>query len=275
MARTNAHSCILRGPCKTADDPTVCTRLCPHFIALHGASGAGGRVSAANIPSDYRHVTIATSVARRDQAAAYVKVDAYVATFDRQFDESAGAVGPEAADRRIKSLYLFSREPGTGKTTTAAAIANAYLIVHYIGSLQRNRRPLERPVYFLDVNEWQTLFNRFNRPRVPDHIAEPASAAYYRAMEAAMSAPFAVLDDIGVRDASDAFRGDLHAIINHRVTNRMPTVYTSNVPIMSYEENGVRVDGLDRIFDARLADRVRDQCAVVPFVGESKRGMRK
>jgi DNA replication protein DnaC len=267
---TNASSCILRDPCLAAIDPTVCTRLCPHFIALHGASGTGGRVGAAGIPSDYRHVTVATSVARRDQAAAYAIVDRYIATFDRQFE-------PEAADRRIKSLYLYSREPGTGKTTTAAAIANAYLIVHYIGSLQRNRRPLERPVFFLDVNEWQTLFNRFNRPRVPDYIAEPASAAYYRAMEAAMSAPFAVLDDIGVRDATDAFRGDLHAIINARVTNRMPTVYTSNVPIKTYkdEETHEVVYGLDEIFDARLADRVRDQCAVVPFVGESKRGMRK
>ncbi|MBR8661179.1 DNA replication protein [Brevibacillus sp. NL20B1] len=265
---------MLREPCRSATDPTVCTRLCPHFIALHGASGAGGRVSAANIPSDYRQVTVATSVVRASQPEVYHLLTerirgnpSYIETFERQFSD-------DPTDR-IKSLYLYSREPGTGKTTTAAAIANAYMIVHYIGSLQRNRRPLERPVYFLDVNEWQTLFNRFNRPRVPDHIAEPASAAYYRAMEAAMSAPFAVLDDIGVRDASDAFRGDLHAIINHRVTNRMPTVYTSNVPIMSYEENGVRVDGLDRIFDARLADRVRDQCAVVPFVGESKRGMRK
>ncbi|WNF08387.1 DNA replication protein [Brevibacillus borstelensis] len=227
-------------------------------MAVHGASGTGGRVAAASIPADYRHVTVATSVAREDQSKAYAIVDAYVATFERQFDES-----PQTD--RIKSLYLYSAAPGTGKTTTAAAISNTYLIAHYIGSLQRNRRPLERPVYFLDVNEWQTLFNAFNRPRVPDHIAEPASAAYYRAMEAAKAAPFAVLDDIGVRDATEAFRGDLHAIVNHRVTNRLPTVYTSNVMI----------DELAQVFDARLADRVRDQCAVILFVGESKRGMRK
>lgn len=263
---TNANSCILRDPCRTSTDPAVCTRLCPHFIAVHGASGTGGRTSAASIPADYRQVTVANSVARADQAKAYAIVDAYVATFERQFDSDA---------ERIKSLYLHSLATGTGKTTTAAAIANTYLVRHYIGSLQRNRRPLSRPVYFLDVNEWQTCFAQFNRPRVPDHIAEPASAAYYRAMEAVKAAPFAVLDDIGVRDATEAFRGDLHAIINHRVTNRMPTVYTSNVPIASSEQGGVRVDGLDRIFDARLADRVRDQCAVVPFVGESKRGMRK
>lgn len=220
-------------------------------------------MSAANIPADYRQVTVANSVARVDQAKAYVIVEAYTDTFDRMFgeitDEETGEI------KRIKSLYLYSLATGTGKTTTAAAIANTYLIRHYIGSLQRNRRPLNRPVYFLDVNDWQTDFNAFNRPRVPDHIAEPASEAYYRAMEYAKTAPFVVMDDIGVRDASDAFRGDLHAVINHRVTNRMPTVYTSNVTI----------DELADVFDKRLADRVRDQCAVVPFVGESKRGMLK
>lgn len=213
-------------------------------------------MSAANIPSDYRHVTIATSVARRDQAAAYVKVDAYVATFERQFSD-------DPADR-IKSLYLYSREPGTGKTTTAAAIANAYLIAHYIGSLQRNRRPLERPVYFLDVNEWQTLFNRISLS-VGDDAKKAVSDEFQRRMDLAMYTPFVVLDDIGIRNATEAFRSYMHAIINARVTNRLPTVYTSNVPI----------EELAQVFDARLADRVRDQCAVVPFVGESKRGMRK
>ncbi|MGE7271412.1 ATP-binding protein [Brevibacillus panacihumi] len=255
--QTNAAACILRDPCRTSTDPTVCTRLCPHFIAVHGASGTGGRVAAAAIPADYRQVTVANSVARAEQAKAYAIVDAYVATFDRMFSD-----GPDAD--RIKSLYLYSREPGTGKTTTAAAIANTYLVRHYIGSLQRNRRPLERPVYFLDVNEWQTLFNRITLS-VGDGAKKSVSDEFQRRMDNAMYAPFAVIDDVGVRSATEAFRSYMHAVINHRVTNRLPTVYTSNVPI----------EELAQVFDARLADRVWDQCAVVPFVGESKRGMRR
>src|SRR5699024_9645367 len=124
--------------------------------------------------------------------------------------------------------------------------------------------PQQTPAIFLDVNEWQTIYNEINRPRVPDHIAEPASAKYYREMERARTAPFAVYDDIGVREASEGFRGDLHAIINHRTTNGLPTVFTSNLPI----------EDMAQVFDERLYDRMRDMCAVIHFDGESKRGMR-
>ncbi|WPS88790.1 ATP-binding protein [Brevibacillus halotolerans] len=256
---TNAPNCILREPCRHATDTTACTRLCPSFIAMHGASGKGGRVAAACIPSDYAHVTVETAPPRVDQRSIYTNIERYITTFIRQFNEVS------EPSERIKSLYLFSYEPGTGKTTTAAAIANAYLTTHYIGSIQRGLQPLQRPVFFLDVNEWQTLFNQFNRPKVPDHIAEPASGKYYEWMKHAMNVPFVVLDDIGVRDATEAFRGDLHTIINHRVTNRMPTVYTSNI----------QMDELADVFDKRLADRVREQCAQLEFYGESKRGMRR
>jgi DNA replication protein DnaC len=45
------------------------------------------------------------------------------------------------------------------------------------------------------------------------------------------TAPFAVLDDIGVRSASEAFRSYVHAIVNYRTANGLPTVFTSNLPI--------------------------------------------
>lgn len=251
----HADNCILAQHCTLAGGEK-CNAICPSYVACHGADGLGGRIGAAGVPAEYRRLTLANSPARETQAAAYKIAEAYVGTFMRQFDT--------APTERIKSLYLFSHEPGTGKTTTAAALINEYIIRHYIGSLQRNGQPLERPAFFLDVNAWQTDFNAFNRPRVPDHIAEPAASRYYHMQSAASSAPFAVLDDIGVRDASEAFRADLHAIINARVTEGLPTVYTSNIPITE----------LTRVFDRRLADRVRDMCGVVPFVGESKRGQK-
>lgn len=259
----HASKCILRGPCTLASGDS-CNARCPSYVAMHGFSGTGGRVGSAGVPADYRLLTLATSPVAKADIDVYVGPDKrklnaiireYVSTFTRMFD----------GGERVKSLYLYSESPGTGKTTTAAALINEWLIVNYIGSLKRGRQPFDRPAVFLDVNEWQSLYNQFNRPRVPDSIAQPAAARYYEAQEAAKSAPFAVLDDIGLREASEGFRGDLHAIINERVTSGRPTVYTSNLPMAEMAD----------VFDARLADRIRDQCVELNFTGTSKRGMRK
>jgi DNA replication protein DnaC len=251
----HASKCILASRCKLANGPN-CNRSCAHFVALHGYSGNGGRVANANTPNDYRLMTVATSPAREGQSKVYETLEKYCATFERQFEE-----GPY---RRIKSLYLWSESPGTGKTTTAIAILNEWMIAHYLGSLRRNRQSAQVPAFFLDCNEWQTLFNEFNRSNVPKEVAEPASREYYRRMNAAKSVLFTVIDDLGVRDASPAFRGDLHSVINHRTTNALPTVFTSNLPI----------EEMATVFDQRLYDRVRDQCAVLHFGGESRRGRR-
>lgn len=219
-------------------------------------SGKGGRIGAAGLPDDYRLTTLSNSPARAGQPAIYRMLEQYVGTFERQF---------EAEEGRIKSLYLFSESPGTGKTTTAAALLNEYIMRHYYGSLKRNRQADQRPAYFLDVNAFQELYTGFTRPGIPQEVAEANSRPYYRQMQLAKTSAFVVLDDIGVRQASDGFRGDLHTIINYRCANGLPTVYTSNLPI----------DEMANVFDSRLYDRMRDQCAVIHFEGASKRGKRQ
>lgn len=247
------RNCILSERHK--DGCVSCPATCPHYIAMQGLSGKGGRVAAANLPEDYRNVTLNNSPARASQPKVYAMLDQYVATFSRQFEEEG---------ERIKSLYLFSENPGTGKTTTASALLNAWLVEHYLGSLKRNRQALQMPAYFLDVNAWQELYTGFTRPNIPQDIAEQNSRPYYRQLEIAKRVPFVVLDDIGVRGASDGFRGDLHTIINYRCSNGLPTVYTSNLPI----------EDMATVFDARLYDRMRDMCLDIHFSGESRRGRR-
>lgn len=253
MTATHSKRCLLTSNCTEANGPK-CNRICASYIGFHGLNGNGGRAGAANVPSKYRNATLASSPVREGQSQLYGLIDDYAQTFTRQFYDD---------EPRIKSMYLYSREPGTGKTTTAAALLNAYVITHYLGSLKRGRQPLERPAYFLDVNEWQTDYNTFNRPRVPEEVAEPAAVRYYSAQRIAMVTPYVVLDDIGVRDAREAFRADLHTVINARMSAELPTVYTSNIPLTE----------IAALFDGRVADRMRDQCISLTFSGESKRGL--
>lgn len=242
--------CVLRSRCKLAGSAR-CNAQCPSYIAIHGASGVGGRSALAGLPKDYRLVTLDNSPAATSQPKIYDTLRKYAATFERMFD---------AEGERIKSLYLYSESPGTGKTTSACALINEYIIANYIGSLKRSRQALQQPAVFLDVNAFQTDYNLATMTN-----DEAAMSAIKATIKRTQTAPFAVIDDIGVRSASEAFRSYVHAIINHRTTNGMPTVFTSNLPI----------EDMAKVFDARLYDRMRDQCAVLTFGGNSNRGIRK
>lgn len=218
---------------------------CIHEIAING------RVTAAKLPADYRNLTLLNSPARKGQERIYEKLDDYVTTFKRMYDEKD--------NRRIKSVYLYSKSPGTGKTTTAAALVNQFIIASYLGALKIGKQPPLKPAYFLDLNELQSTFNLGTQIR-----DESALKSFRKSIQIASHATFVAIDDIGLRNATEAFRGHVHTIINARCANGLPTVYTSNVTI----------DELATVFDERLADRVRDQCAVFAFEGGSKRGRR-
>jgi DNA replication protein DnaC len=109
------------------------------------------------------------------------------------------------------------------------------------------------------VNAFQTDYNLATMTN-----DDAAMGSIKATIQRAQQAPFAVLDDIGVRSASEAFRSYVHAIVNYRTANGLPTIFTSNLPI---EEMAV-------VFDSRLYDRMRDMCAILHFSGESKRGRR-
>jgi len=257
--QTNEANCLLRHVCKLAGDPTQCTRNCSAWIGLSGASGQGGRISAANVPKGYRNLTLKDSPAREGQSKIYATFDKYAETFERQFQPDA---------ERIKSFYLWSAQPGTGKTTSAAALINEYIIAHYVGALKLGLTPQQRPAYFLSVNALQQTHNRAYAPgsqATKERYGDEIDKELRRAKEA----PFLVLDDLGVRKATESFVGVLYDIIDSRTTDDLPTVYTSNKSL----------DGLYDLFydedpEGKIVDRMRDQCAVVEFGGTSKRGRR-
>jgi DNA replication protein DnaC len=242
-------NCILSNRCNLFKSEK-CNNICPHYIAMYGMSGSRGRVGLSNVPSDYTFLTLSNSPVKDTQAKIYETLGKYVSTFDRQFEVNGD---------RIKSLYLWSENPGTGKTSSAIAVMNEWIIASYLGAKKRGMQVPLVPAVFLDTNAFQTDYNLATMTN-----DDAAMVKIKSTILRVQAAPFAVLDDIGLRSASEAFRSYVHAIVNYRTANGLPTIFTSNLPI---EEMAV-------VFDARLYDRMRDMCAVLHFGGESKRGRR-
>jgi DNA replication protein DnaC len=253
---TNENNCLLRHKCKLAGDEGKCNRLCGAFITLQGVSGEGSRISAANIPRQHRLVTL-------EDAPLKEANPKYHQLLEKALERIL--YPRDIVDERL-SLYLWSETPGTGKTTTASAFVNSFMVEKFIRAAKTGEQLPERLTYFLDMNEWQTFYTTATRPHVPKEVAEEAWSKYYRMMEIAKKVPILVCDDVAVRDVSQPHRSDIHSVINHRVNESMPVVYTSNIPI----------EELADVFgEERLADRVRDRAIELHFEGESNRGIKK
>lgn len=240
-----------------ADRCSTCSGLCQHRIVVEGMTGSGGLVESTNIPAKYAGTTLMTSEVRKDKKDLYAFIDKYA--------ESLKSYLRGESEEVPKSLYFYSNSPGTGKTTTAIALLNAYISLGYLINVSKGEQPDHKSAYFLDVNEMQTLYNEFNRPRVPEHIAVVASEEYYKRMRKAQESDLVVMDDIGVRSPTEGFVGDLHTIINYRMKEDGITIYTSNIPM-----NDMRT-----MFTERFYDRVRANTIEVKFSGDSYRGIKR
>lgn len=240
LTKTNESICALAPFCKKAGDVAVCNDKCAPFISVNS------RYSNAGIPKDYERVYLNNSPARETQSEIYGLLNTYIKTFS---DENV----------RIKNVYLYSQSPGTGKTTTAMALLNEYIRRRFLMYAKGKKHVPEILALNCDINALQSKYNMSSMSNNDEAMGEIMDAIKkYQTVE------FLVMDDVGVRSATESFRSLIHAIINERVTNGRPTIFTSNV----------RMSDLDTIFDSRLYDRVRDQTVELTFVGASKRGRR-
>lgn len=204
------------------------------------------RYEVADIPKGYHDVFLDNSPARADQPDIYEMLESYVRTFT-------------ADDVRHKDVYLYSKSPGTGKTTTSVAILNEWLRRRFMYLASRGEPIPEVLGLFLDVNRIQRRYNTAVMSDNKDEVARIVTD-----LERAGKSPFLVIDDLAVRSASESYRAIIHDLVNERLTEELPTVYTSNVP----------PSDLASVFDERLSDRIGDMCATMTFKGTSKRGVR-
>src|SRR5699024_12296696 len=103
---------------------------------------------------------------------------------------------------------------------------------------------------FLDVNEWQTSYNLASMANDDETMAKIASdVRRYSEVE------MLVIDDVGVRSATESCRSLVHSIINARLTNNKLTIFKSNV----------RLSNLGAVFDSSLQDRIADYCVELVY----------
>ncbi|BAF60347.1 DNA replication protein [Pelotomaculum thermopropionicum SI] len=245
--------CLLAHKCKKAGNPEHCNILCFPFKKIQGQTGTGGLWGLADVPKTIAHVRADRLPFAKENPAAYKVITGYCSDVTTYVDAGKG-------------LYLYSipnkdnpKGTGTGKTTAAVAIVNEYLVARVIQHVKKER-PIEVvPALFVSVPKFQNVFNK--QFRGPKDLQEEASLQYYTLKDNMIAAELLVLDDIGVRESTQAFNGEFYEVIDERATGEKATIFTSN------ESLGV----IAAIYDDRTASRIEGSTLPVAFVGKDHR----
>ena len=142
-------------------------------------------------------------------------------------------------DYRSVSLVLRGNA-GLGKTHAALAIAGVVLEKGY-------------DVVYISAQE---LFGRLEKARFDEDDS---------LMEGVLEADLLILDDLGTEYVSPYVLSCLYTILNTRIGNRRPTIYTTNI-----------VDGtaFEARYTEKIASRLGGECEDFLFVGEDIRQLR-
>ncbi|MZP28674.1 ATP-binding protein [Heliobacterium undosum] len=245
--------CLLSSQCKKAGDVALCHAHCYAYLKLHGASGKGGLLGHTGIPVAYAKVTANRLPFKSDNPEAHQLVFAYCQNVLQRVTEGVG-------------LYLYSvpnsvnpKGTGTGKTTAAVAILHAYLVARTIQHVKRTKPIFQLPALFVNASTFQNRFNaQFRGPR---EMQEKAAVAFYECKIDMAQAELLVLDDVGVREATEAYRNEFYEVIDHRCANQKATILTSNEPL----------EPIARLLDPRIASRIGGMTIPVSFEGEDQR----
>ena len=162
------------------------------------------------------------------------------------------------ANTEPKSLYLCG-DRGVGKTHLACAIA-------------RFSAENREPVRYSEIGERITF--KVSASTLPMYISVPvllmeirdsfkndSAMSEKKLIEKYGSAPFLILDDLGVEKTTDWSLQTLYTLINRRYEEELVTIITSNLSLKELAE---------KVGD-RIASRIAEMCEVKVMKGEDRR----
>lgn len=221
---------------------------------LHGSSGDGGFWASTNVPLKYRGCLLENLPIKEENPNAYKVVEKYIGNIDQYVKEKS------------LGLFMFSIPnndnkfgTGTGKTTTAITILNEFVVDQVKRHVKGEIRLEKNPCLFMKASEFQNKYNEQFRGSI--ELQKEASDRYYSLKKKMKDVDLLVLDDVAVRDTTEAFKNELFEIIDHRATEDKTMIFTSNYPLEKVSE----------FLGERIASRIQGMCFTVGFKGKDHR----
>ena len=138
--------------------------------------------------------------------------------------------------KKISSLYIYSKEPGTGKT-----VASAYYYVDFIKQLYLQHSSFTKTYHFI-------LYSKLMEDLQKDYKDSTNVMKQY------MECDLLVIDDFGTKKLTDYVYDRIYLIINERYMSMLPTIINSN---FSLEEIGKQLD------DGRVIRRIDEDYEII------------
>lgn len=147
-----------------------------------------------------------------------------------------------------RGLFLISETKGNGKTSWACKLMNEYF---KRVALMNNLRCRGLFINVPDFLEQLRIHMKTPSDKVESFI------------ENIHECDIVIWDDIGTEKPSDWVRERLYTFINHRESNGLSQIFTSNILLEQLMD--------DRYLGERIASRIAGQCEIVELVGHDRR----